>query len=221
MTPIGVYYPFWVIDFLSRFSSWFWDKVCNVLRKLFISNWLFDNCQAWKASNGRFGCWNFPFACVSSFENSGTGIGADSNRCNTSENHRCEGQRGAMRTILQRDWRILAIAEGIRIVGGNAYAWRRFLFIYKASITKAWFSGIGDTLQWEFVILLCQKQIHIGIIEHLKNGIRHRLIQSPFCFERSVQSRKKVCQYIEFAWNMTKSDHNVVFQTTMEDLPYL
>ena len=26
MTPIGVYDPFWIIEFLSRCSSWFWDK---------------------------------------------------------------------------------------------------------------------------------------------------------------------------------------------------
>ena len=29
MTPIGVYVPFWITDFLSRCSSWFWDKICE------------------------------------------------------------------------------------------------------------------------------------------------------------------------------------------------
>ena len=81
MTPVGVYNPFWIIDFLRRCSSWFWDKVCNVLRKLFISNWLFDNSQAWRVNNGRLGCWNFPFACVSSFRKSRRQIRADTNNC--------------------------------------------------------------------------------------------------------------------------------------------
>ena len=40
MKPIGVYYPFCIIDFLSRCFSWFWDKICNVLRKYFISDCL-------------------------------------------------------------------------------------------------------------------------------------------------------------------------------------
>ena len=38
MTSFGVYDPFGIIDFLSRCSSWFWDKICNVLQNLFISN---------------------------------------------------------------------------------------------------------------------------------------------------------------------------------------
>ena len=128
-TIIGVYDQFWIADLLSRCSSWFWDKVWDVLRKLFISNWLLDNSEAWRASNGRFGCWNFPFDCVGSFGKSGRRIGADTNSCNTSENHGRRGKIGAIRTILHQDWRILARTEDIRIVGGNAYAWRQFQFI--------------------------------------------------------------------------------------------
>ena len=72
-------------------------------------------------------------------------------------------------------------------------------------------------IQWEFVIESCRKQIHTGIIEHLEDRVRYRLIQSLFCFERPVQSRKMVCQYVEFAWDMTNSDHDIVFQAPMED----
>lgn len=35
MTPTGIYDPFHIIDFLSRFSSRSWDKFCNVLRNFF------------------------------------------------------------------------------------------------------------------------------------------------------------------------------------------
>ena len=72
-------------------------------------------------------------------------------------------------------------------------------------------------IQWEFVIESCRKQIHTGVIEHLEDRVRYRLIQSLFCFERPVQSRKTVCQYVEFAWDMTNSDHDIVFQAPMED----
>ena len=67
----------------------------------------------------------------------------------------------------------------------------------------------------------CRKQIHIWIIEHLEHGVRYRLIQCPFCFDRFVQSGEAVCQNIEFAWNMTSSDNDIVFQTPIEDLPDL
>lgn len=38
MTPTGIYDPFHIIDFLSRFSSRSWDKFCNVLR-IFFNLW--------------------------------------------------------------------------------------------------------------------------------------------------------------------------------------
>ena len=62
--------------------------------------WLFDNSKVWRVSKGRFGCWNFPFACVGSFGKSGRPIGADTNSCNPFENHRHCSQRGAIRTVL-------------------------------------------------------------------------------------------------------------------------
>ena len=67
------------------------------------------------------------------------------------------------------------------------------------------------------MIKSCRKQIHIGVTEHLEDGLL-LIDPKPFCFERSVQSRKTVCQYVEFAWNMTNSDHDIVFQTPMEVL---
>ena len=76
-------------------------------------------------------------------------------------------------------------------------------------------------IQWEFVIESCRKQIHIGVIEHLDDEDHYRLIQSPFSFERPVQSQKMICQYIEFAWDMMNSDHDIVFQAPTEDFPYL
>ena len=222
MTPIGVYDPFWIIDFFSRCTSWFWDKACNVLQKLFISNWLLDNPSV----GWLMGDLDVETFCVRSFGMSWRWIGADTNSCKTSENHGRWGQRGAMRTILHWDWHILArtegiclfvlkfygpvnpmgscwarsvylttcllgrlsplsgspvlctffrqklTTEGIRIVGGNAYAWRRFQFIENVSTTRAWLSGTGDTYNGSLWLNRVTNRIHIGIIEHLDYGIR-------------------------------------------------
>ena len=54
-----VYTIHFASDFLSWCSSWFGDKICNVLRKFSISNWLLDNSHAWRLRAGRFWCWNF------------------------------------------------------------------------------------------------------------------------------------------------------------------
>ena len=40
-----------------------------------------------------------------------------------------------------------------------------------------------------------ESQNHIGKFEHLKDGIRHRLIQRPFYIERSVRSRDGLLRY--------------------------
>ena len=70
--------------FLNRCSSWFRDKLGNILRKRFIYNWLLVNSKVWSARVGRFWCGNFAFACVSKFGKHGSWIGADTSSCNTS-----------------------------------------------------------------------------------------------------------------------------------------
>ena len=110
MRLTGIYDPFHVIDFLSWCSSWFGDKICNVLQKFSISNWLLDNSQGWRLSTGRFRYWNFPFAFVNSFGKSGRWNGAETSSCRTSENHVCCGQRGAIGTILH--WEIGVSCSG-------------------------------------------------------------------------------------------------------------
>ena len=170
---------------------------------------MLDNFQAWRASNGRFGCWNFPFDCVNSFEKSRRRIGADTNKCNISENHGRWGKRGAIRIILHRDWRILARTEGIRVVCRNAYALTQFQFIDNESIAKAWLSGTWDTYIGSLWLNPHWDNWALGKWTSLPTDPK------PILFWEACLTRKMVCQYIESAWNMTNSDRDIVSQAPM------
>ena len=188
MTPTDVNNPFCIIDFLSWCSSWFGDKICNVFRKFFISNWLFDNSHAWRLRAGRFWCWNFPFACVNRFGKRGRRTGAEtlvvagplrtkvvvakerlSELFCTEIGVSCSGQKES------------ALLEERPNHEDSSSSWkmrpsRRLdcpeLWIHKVAVTEA-----------------CRKQIQIGTVQHLEIWIRYWLIQCPLCFDYFVYSQ--------------------------------
>ena len=112
MTPVEVYDPFCIIDFLSRCLSWFWDKICEYFLSL-IDCLITPKCEVPEMGDFDVGIFHL-LTSVNNFWRNGRRIGTDTSSCNTSENQGRWGQRGAIRTILHQDWCSLARTDGIR-----------------------------------------------------------------------------------------------------------
>ena len=138
---------------------------------------------------GRFRCWNFTFACVNSFGKSGRRTGAETSSCRTSAQEPCllwpkrsyKNYSGLRLVYLVQDrrnqncWRKCVSMKIVPVHGKCVYR--------KGLIVQNW-----EYIKWKFVIEMCRKQIQIGIVDHLENWVRYRLIQCPLCFDYFVDS---------------------------------
>ena len=163
-----------------------WRQNLQCFGKIFYL--LFDNSQAWRLSTGRFWYWNFPFACVNSFGKSGRQTGAETSSCRTSENHVCCGQRGAIRTFLHWDWRILFRIDEISIVG-EMHKHEDCSSSWKMHLSQRLDCPELGTHKVEVCDWNASQTDPDWVVVQLENWIRYRLIQIPLCFDYFVDSQ--------------------------------